>query len=429
MQVLNGSINNPTVNGNITAIVYDGMNDLYIEKNYLEQFSNNNLENVLSTILWDTNNKKLTFLSPPTSQTMSVIDTIDMSLYITDFSIGNEIINSNIFSQGGNYLLISTSDYQTSHNYIIKLVLSTPFDITSTTSYQRWNCPQYASVFDVSSNGLYVYIYDSSSLTISQYELGAPFDFNKPSYKKSFTFSSFNEITGFKLSSDGTKIFCNPNYSTGLPNHRNIVTGNFSVPWDLEYLTVDSYLDASEISSVGYINFSSDGTKLYTQNAYTSSYYVYKLSNPWDISHYTSLFEITDYNYYFSSVTGEFTDNILYTQNFDGYIYKIQFVNNILDNITTSKSFVKDSVYGDNNEYKHVTLYANGTNLDDITFYIGENNNSTITYTELPTTGTTSSRYSSRTAITGTNKYGLNWKAEGLEGAEITRLQITYEKE
>ena len=42
-----------------------------------------------------------------------------------------------------------------------------------------------------------------------------------------------------------------------------------------------------------------------------------------------------------------------------------------------------------------------------------------LDYVELP----------QRIRLTNTNKYGLNWKAIGTEGSEITRLQITYEKE
>jgi hypothetical protein len=114
------------------------------------------------------------------------------------------------------------------------------------------------------------------------------------------------------------------------------------------------------------------------------------------------------------------------TANWNTTLKKIVFEND--GEQVISNSICKNTT-GADNEYKHTILYADGTNLDDITFYIGEDDKSTITYTELPTTGNKTTRQSQRVALTNTNKYGLNWKAVGAEGSEITRLQITYEKE
>lgn len=97
--------------------------------------------------------------------------------------------------------------------------------------------------------------------------------------------------------------------------------------------------------------------------------------------------------------------------------------------MAVSKSFLYENLNPDNNYYKTVNFTITGTAVDKLTYYIGEYDNATITYTEVPTTGTTTSRLGSL-VILGTNKYGLNWKVENTSGStgKITKLQIDYTK-
>jgi len=96
--------------------------------------------------------------------------------------------------------------------------------------------------------------------------------------------------------------------------------------------------------------------------------------------------------------------------------------------IAVSKSILVD-VFGADNSFKTVQFVIEGTAIDGLVYQIGEYNNSAITYTTIPTTGTTTSQTSSAVSITGTNKYGINWKItnSGATGT-ITKLIIRYTK-
>lgn len=199
--------------------------------------------------------------------------------------------------------------------------------------------------------------------------------------------------------------------------------------WDYDY----SYIDMSSVDFNGtaIANLNSNGTTVYIRDMGTSDYRLYKseLLTAYDINTAQELEEI-----YYIPIESYIPFNLDFTK-----VYTLNYATkSLIESSGVTTAIVNTSIYsnsfcrnlsGTNNEYKHVTLYANGTNLDDITFYIGENNDSTITYTELPTTGNTTTRQSQRVALTNTNKYGLNWKAVGSEGSEITRLLIKYEKE
>ncbi len=81
---------------------------------------------------------------------------------------------------------------------------------------------------------------------------------------------------------------------------------------------------------------------------------------------------------------------------------------------------------GDANAYKVIRVYIYGTDLDALSFYIGENDNTSITYTQIPIAG--ESTYKQGTLnLTGTNKFGITWKAES-DNSTITKLIIEYQK-
>ncbi|NCD00106.1 MAG: hypothetical protein EOL95_10450 [Bacteroidia bacterium] len=74
-----------------------------------------------------------------------------------------------------------------------------------------------------------------------------------------------------------------------------------------------------------------------------------------------------------------------------------------------SESFAID-LENDDVAFTNVKFTIEGTDLDNLTYYIGEYDNSSITYTEITTSGTSTSRSSEFLFLTNTNKYGINWK-------------------
>jgi len=95
-------------------------------------------------------------------------------------------------------------------------------------------------------------------------------------------------------------------------------------------------------------------------------------------------------------------------------------------NDAVSKSFAIDINNTNSTAYQTISFSVVGTALDKLTFYIGEYDTLAINYTEIPTTGTTTSRTSLTTNLTNINKYGLNWKVTSTNTATITKLIITY---
>jgi hypothetical protein len=96
--------------------------------------------------------------------------------------------------------------------------------------------------------------------------------------------------------------------------------------------------------------------------------------------------------------------------------------------IAVSESFVID-VLGGANCFKTVQFLVEGTDIGGLVYQIGEYDNISITYTTIPTTGTTTNQTSAIVNLTGTNNYGLNWKItnSGATGT-ITKLTIRYTK-
>jgi len=90
-----------------------------------------------------------------------------------------------------------------------------------------------------------------------------------------------------------------------------------------------------------------------------------------------------------------------------------------------SSAFALDINNTSNNAYTSARFEITGTALDKLTYYIGENNNSSITYTTVITSGNTTNRTGTINLV-GTNKYGINWKVIASDTVTITKLIITY---
>lgn len=98
--------------------------------------------------------------------------------------------------------------------------------------------------------------------------------------------------------------------------------------------------------------------------------------------------------------------------------------------VAISKEFTYDLNSLDNTIFTRVRFSnIEGTNIDNLTYQIGEDDNATINYTTVTTTGTDTQRYSNWINLNNINKYGLNWKIINSSGSTgtITKIQIELE--
>lgn len=421
---LSGKIHKPTISGKIVKHNISGAvskiilpTDAYYEKNYIETFSGDLFKNSTRLANWNTEDKKINFINT---------EDMDISLF-SEYARGSYYSNvlSGFFSTDGTkyFNVVSTGA-------INRFPVSVPFDVTTIGTLEQtyslsWQGLLRATTMSDDGLKLYSFYIDGKETYLRQLDLNTSWDLNSAvDNNKVFNFSWYVNVLSMNLNPDGSKLFIFD------ADYADLIEYNLSPNYEIVDMEFGNYLEIYSLigSELQTMQFTRDGNSvILINNSYSSDYsshlYQINLTNSWDIGsaeYYSTLTLIGPINcLYFKPGT----DFVFY--NFT--IYPKEYRPNLEGNVI-SKSIAKNTT-GINNEYKHVTLYANGTNLDDITFYIGENNNSTITYTELPTTGNTTARQSQRVALTNTNKYGLNWKAVGSEGSEITRLRITYEKE
>ena len=352
-----------------------------------------------------------------------------------------ETFSGDLFKKDSSCRLINSADWNTLNNKIIFDSYDT-YNISNLSTISQFNLTSYGSFqgpFDFTINSAGTILLTSEGDIIKKFTMSTPYDLTTLSYSNNYldlALGLSNNIIKCYFNDEGTKLIVIWTY-TYFSYNVVLVSFNLQTPFDLSsadlWNTENSYIDMYSVDFQGnaIANLNSNGTTVYIRDSGTSDYRLYKseLLTAYDITTIQELEEI-----YYIPIESYIPFNLdftkVYTLNYatKNLIESSGVTNTSLNTIIHSNSFCRN-LSGTNNEYKHVTLYANGTNLDDITFYIGENNNSTITYTELPTTGNTTTRKSQRVALNNTNKYGLNWKALGAKGSEIKKLQITYEKE
>lgn len=367
---------------------------------------------------WDTINKKIIFNAPPQN--------LEISLF-SQYSIGSYYDGSNtgFFSYDGtNYFSKLYS------NVIKRYSVSVPFDVTSIGNLeQTYNLPitGLSRCCIMSDNGLKLYVtYILDNVCyLKQLDLTVAWDLNSTvDNGKEINFGE-SDLLDMCFNTDGSRLFIfNYNY---LEIYEYSLLSNYEITGMSLLKTVYVYyLIDDEIQNIA---FTRDGKSLLLLNNnypfdYTSYIYQCNLSTDWDIysaGYYSTLSLSGALNGIYFKPGNEY---IFY--NFTAYPkeYRIDSTKSVVSN-----RFVANYL-GESNEYKYVTVYINGIDIDNLDFYIGEYYNPTyIIYTEIPTTGNTTYRQSQRIGLTNTNRYGLNWKAIGAEGSEITRLLIKYEKE
>jgi hypothetical protein len=164
--------------------------------------------------------------------------------------------------------------------------LSTAWDITTASftqnfSYSSQDNSPYASSFK--TDGTKLYMIGASNDTVFQYSLSTAWDISTASYDSvSFSVSSQTTVpVDIAFKSDGTKM-----YIVSTTGTEGIYQYSLSTAWDLSTASYDSvfFNTTSQSSNLFGIEFSSDGTKMFTAGITNDDIYQYSLSTAWDLS-------------------------------------------------------------------------------------------------------------------------------------------------
>jgi hypothetical protein len=130
-------------------------------------------------------------------------------------------------------------------------------------------------------DGTEMYIASFGSNGIYQYTLGTPWDLSTASFTGSFSTSSemaVNVNVAFKY--DGSKMYV-MDFGDDV-----VYQYSLSTAWDVTSTSYDnvSFSVVTETINPGMLNFSLDGTKLFTVSQTSNNIFQYSLSTPWDLS-------------------------------------------------------------------------------------------------------------------------------------------------
>lgn len=172
--------------------------------------------------------------------------------------------------------------------------LSTPFDIftiytSSTINIHATTTGVYC--FGFSGDGSKLYVANTNSDTIFQFELTVPWDITTTTYQSQKALLGVGAFRGLVVSRDGTRIF------TLSITDNKLRSYTLSTPWDITTLVFEyDFLNAILFSYMYDIEFSADGNHLYMLDANTLvKIFQYDLTTPWDISTLTT--PIYEYSY------------------------------------------------------------------------------------------------------------------------------------
>jgi sugar lactone lactonase YvrE len=172
----------------------------------------------------------------------------------------------------------------TTNDTVYEYILSTPWSLSSVTvggNYSATVQSATPSGIRFNGDGTLLFISDSSSNRIYQYNVSTPWQANTASYSSiSYTagVTFFNNLTaGLEFKSDFNSIFLVGNTTMvelGLSNNANISSA---------YIFNNTFSVATQDSTPEGLAFKSDGTTMYIVGSSTDRVYQYSLDTPWDI--------------------------------------------------------------------------------------------------------------------------------------------------
>ncbi len=138
------------------------------------------------------------------------------------------------------------------------------------------------SAITFSTNGAKMYLPNGGE-RVRQYNLSTPYDLNTASFEVEFHDNTRSDSfgSGLEFSSDGTKIF------STVAARQTLNSYTLSTPWDISTIDKASFfeflLSAQDTGPLG-VRFKPDGTKFYIIGTQNDSFYQYTLSTPYDLS-------------------------------------------------------------------------------------------------------------------------------------------------
>jgi hypothetical protein len=148
--------------------------------------------------------------------------------------------------------------------------------------------------FDLSDDGLYLFIPDYANTYIYRYPLGTAYDLTTAgATDKSYNYGSNTpSAIAFRFGDSGNKLYLCQNSSP-----YSLEQYNLSTAWDVSTASFTASFNASsQLNSTNYmIAFKPDGTKFYMgQSTSTAPVYQYSMSTPWNVS--TASYDSVSYN-------------------------------------------------------------------------------------------------------------------------------------
>jgi len=282
------------------------------------------------------------------------------------------------------------------------------------------------------NNGTKMYLLENSVDYVRQFNLSTAWNVSTATYasKHANVHAQDGSTTGLEFNSDGTKM-----YVCGLDN-KKIFQYTLSTAWDVSTASYASKSGsfAGETTRGDSLSISSDGTKLYLTDDDNNKILQYTLSTAWDISTMTYASKYANVSSQAIAPLGIYINNdgtkLFVADNTTRYIF--QYTLSIAWDISTA---IYDNIYLDTTlqttDVRGIAVSSTETKIyavDYLSSKVYQYNIGIIRYTEVPTTGTTTSRTSAIIPLTDINKYGLNWKVinTGGDSATMTKLIIDY---
>ena len=163
----------------------------------------------------------------------------------------------------------------------------------------------------------------------------------------------------------------------------------------------------------------------YNKVDFTSLIHSYPLYNPYIYENEyvsitkngTDIYRAYNYNNYIETFVNTDLKNISETTGMwiDGVVGAYLFK----DNVLVSERFILANYVTNNNYYKKLNVSIEGSGLDDITFYLGEDNGTTINYSEVNLTGPATKKTGS-VLTSNSNKNGVVWKINRTDDPDYT---------
>jgi 6-phosphogluconolactonase (cycloisomerase 2 family) len=179
-------------------------------------------------------------------------------------------------SSNGQYIYY----WESTNRFIQRYTLTTPYDILAVTSRQAIPASMFASTgpgLAISANGSYVFALDSSTDTIQRITLSTPYDLSTAQLGQTFYTPEGSSPGNIVFNTNGTRMFVVDNAGDEVNQY------NLSTAYDLTTAVYNNRISLGGPSIPSSLRFNNTGTKLYVAGQDSASLYQYTLSTAFQI--------------------------------------------------------------------------------------------------------------------------------------------------